>query len=132
MDYCNQENHDFVKVVDRQDEAIPAKMNCTSALNFMETQIIPSLGIHCESTGTEIRKKLPLFGVHVVRLPDDHACIAIKMSHCLGDGLTVSALAFLQCLLVAYTFSPAMYVPIVLSCVGSDIVQSQCSFRAHN
>lgn len=109
MDYYNQENHDFVKVFDRQDEAIPANMNCTSALNFMETKIIPSLGIHCESTGTEIRKKLPLFGVHVVRLPDDHACIAIKMSHCLGDGLTVSSnCACVPLVLFAHTFSPAM------------------------
>lgn len=90
MDYYSKENHDFVTVVDKRDEDIPKDMNCTSGLNFMETNIIPSLDIHCESTGTEIRKKLPLFGTHVVLLPNNHACIAIKMSHCLGDGLTVS------------------------------------------
>jgi len=88
MGYYSQDNHDFVTVIDKRDEEIPADMNCTAGLNLMERQIIPSLGIHCESTGTEIRKKLPLFGAHVVRLPDDKACVAIKMSHCLGDGLT--------------------------------------------
>lgn len=90
MDYYNKETHNFVTVVDKRSEALPLDMNCTSGLDFMETKIIPSLDIHCESTGTEIRKKLPLFGTHVVLLPDNHACIAIKMSHCLGDGLTVS------------------------------------------
>lgn len=91
--YYQKDKHDFVTVVDEREDdevVLPAELNCTAGLELMETSIIPSLDIHCESTGTEIRKKLPLFGVHVVRLPDDHACIAIKMSHCLGDGLTVS------------------------------------------
>lgn len=88
--YYDAQHHDFVTIVDQRNEEMPRDMNCTAGLNFMETCIIPSLDIHCEATGTEIRKKLPLFGAHVVLLPDEYACIAIKMSHCLGDGLTVS------------------------------------------
>jgi hypothetical protein len=90
MDSYSKENHDLSLSSTNVTRSSPKNMNCTSDLNFMETNIIPSLDIHCESTGTEICKKLPLFGTHVVLLPNNHACIAIKMSHCLGDGLTVS------------------------------------------
>ena len=112
MGYFDPENHDFVTIVDKSDMELPQDMNCTTALDIMETQVIPDLDIHCESTGTEIRKKLPLFGAHVVRLPDDKACIAIKMSHCLGDGLTVRSGGIGLCKFELPTsFSPNIFFP---------------------
>ena len=84
------QNHNFVTVVDAPaDFPSPEGMNCISALDLIEERINPLMGIHCESTGKEIAKKLPLFGAYVVRLKDHHACLAIKMSHSLGDGATV-------------------------------------------
>lgn len=85
--------HDFVTVADAPPDMMalfPTNLNCTSALTLIQEQIIPFMDIHCESTGTEIVKKLPLFSAHVVRFPNHYACFALKLSHCLGDGLTVS------------------------------------------
>lgn len=65
-----------------------AGMNCTNALRLIQHDIVPFMNIRCESSGEDIAKKNPLFGAHVLRFPNNTACLAIKMSHCLGDGLT--------------------------------------------
>jgi hypothetical protein len=77
-----------------EDIAIPSlkDLNQTQGLAFIENTIIPLLQLKCESVGTQAKKGKPLFDIRVVELPEDHACVAIKMSHCLGDGIVYCGL----------------------------------------
>ena len=79
----------FLEIVDAPSGMRSLKdMNCTTALQHVQEIVIPYMNIRCESTEEDIKKKLPLFCIKVVRFPDDTACIGLKMSHCLGDGVT--------------------------------------------
>lgn len=123
------QDHDFVTVVDApSDMSSPKGMNCTTALDLIEENIIPIANIHCESTGTDIAKQLPLFSAHVVRLKDNHACFAIKMSHCLGDGYTVSVLSNFH---FFNNGDSLTYTPLLFDSISFTVLSHRRSNLAH-
>lgn len=63
------------------------RMSEMQMLQFMDEYISPmiqpaeSVIESCQSGGS-------LFGVDVIQLPDNYACYYVRMSHCVGDGVT--------------------------------------------
>lgn len=88
------DSHSFVNEI--IPEALPAsvtekliaqEMNETEVLQFMDDFLAP-LVPPAESVIESIQSGGPLFGIDVIKLPGDYACYFVRMSHCVGDGVT--------------------------------------------
>lgn len=55
--------------------------------NYVQTYIEPHIP-RSKKGSEEIANKLPIFGVHIMRLPDGHVYYAPRLSHVVGDGTT--------------------------------------------
>jgi hypothetical protein len=83
-------NHSFVNVLQLPaDMNIPdfAKLTDSEILDYMQRDIIP-LFTKCDLTAAQIKNKSPLFSVELIKLPNNYAVWSMKLSHCLGDGVT--------------------------------------------
>jgi len=82
-------DQDFLRILDTPANA-PDFSKITDAkerLEVLQEQLVP-LFDPCELTSTQIKRKLPLFGVTLVLLPGNYAVYAVHMSHAVGDGVT--------------------------------------------
>ena len=82
------EYHNFVETIDKtQHVPTPKGLSTTDQLEYIERHVARHVG-DLDSTLQQIYNKAPLFDAKVVLLPDNYACIYIKMSHCIGDMMT--------------------------------------------
>ena len=63
------------------------KMKPSEPLDFMDEYIAP-LVPSASSTFGSIKDQKPLFRIDVIQLPNNYACYAMTLSHCVGDGVT--------------------------------------------
>ncbi len=82
------ENHEFVNIIDLTIKVPDFKeMQKSEILAFMDTVISPIVP-KAETVIESISNRSPLFGIDLVYLGDGYACYVVKMSHCVGDGVT--------------------------------------------
>lgn len=82
--------HEFVnKISSRKDIQIPnfANIDRSAILAFMDKFIAPMIP-KAESVIESISTQSPLFCVDLIFLGNDYVCYVVKMSHCIGDGVT--------------------------------------------
>lgn len=82
--------HNFVNVISiEKDLHVPdfKHMKKSKILDFMDTFISP-LVPKTDSVIESISNQSPLFGVDLIILGNGYACYVVKMSHCVGDGVT--------------------------------------------
>ncbi|CAB9518788.1 expressed unknown protein [Seminavis robusta] len=85
---------DLLRYIERPSSAVPSTpiedMKPNELLAHVESHAIPHFPAHVSVStrlGTEeIRERTPVFEVHVMDLSSNHACIAVVMSHVVGDG----------------------------------------------
>ena len=83
-----RKHHEFVKILTLSNtRAMEEMASATEMLQWFDQDLF-SLLDESELTSTQIKHKLPLFGATLVLLPGNHALYSIKMSHCVGDGVT--------------------------------------------
>jgi hypothetical protein len=87
--FLPERGHSFVEAIDGRELPQLADKDSDTAflLDYVGKFVAPLVGCH-DTTLQQIHHKSPLFGVKVVLLPGDYACIYTKMSHCIGDFVT--------------------------------------------
>jgi hypothetical protein len=81
-------HYSFVTTIDKtQSPTLPGDQDTVHQLAYIDKHVAPMIA-KTDSTLQQIQKKSPLFEVKVILLPDSHACIYTKMSHCIGDFVT--------------------------------------------
>ena len=88
----NPDEHSFVQILDAPPQAVRRandldSMNATDILQLINDDIFPMLDPF-ELTSAQIKNRLPLFSATLILLPGNYAVYSIKMSHCVGDGVT--------------------------------------------
>jgi hypothetical protein len=83
---------DYFEIIDLSkdgDKQVPSPKDLDSAESFayLNEHVIPLLGQPL-TVGQRARKKLKLFNVLLVLLPDHSYCYCINLCHCLGDATT--------------------------------------------
>ena len=58
----------------------------TELIRFMDESLTP-LVPPAESVVESVKSGNPLFDVHVLTIPGGYACLAVRLSHCVGDGV---------------------------------------------
>lgn len=88
------ESHDYISefYYDAIERVLPAHGNLrslgqTELIRFMDEHLAPLLP-RAESVMESVKSGNPLFGVDLITLPDEYACYAMRLSHCVGDGVT--------------------------------------------
>jgi hypothetical protein len=80
--------HNFVQSIDPPAHTPDfLTIDPTEALSYCLEEIYPLLD-ECELTEKQIKDKLPLFSASLIVLPNQCALYTLKMSHCIGDGVT--------------------------------------------
>jgi hypothetical protein len=92
VDDDNKQQHDFLRILPTPKNA-PDFSKITGIqerLDAIQKKLIPLF--HPKEltplTSEQISRKLPLFGVTLIELPNNFAAYAITMSHAVGDGVT--------------------------------------------
>ena len=85
------DKHPFVETIDlryklRHRTSLD-NLSTQEQLKYIDKHVAPHVGRH-DTTLQQIHKQSPLFGVKVVLLPNDYACVYTRMSHCIGDLVT--------------------------------------------
>mmetsp|Transcript_17356 Transcript_17356/g.20076 ORF Transcript_17356/g.20076 Transcript_17356/m.20076 type:complete len:483 (-) Transcript_17356:76-1524(-) len=88
-------SHEFVNEIDFR-KSLPslanesinlASLNATQILKFMDDNLAPVVP-KADSVLESITNGFPLFSIDLIHLPNGYACYVVKMSHCVGDGVT--------------------------------------------
>lgn len=96
--HCNG-NDFFVEIPAPNDIVSPALINPKDFKTFLDRHVVPLLP-PIRTTRDALQNKLRVFGVIVMRLPDNHLFYSIRISHALADSSTYSLVVQQLCNLV--------------------------------